>query len=95
MYGLQLSWSKPATSTYIGEIAFAVSISISGLVLFALLIGNMQVILSPYPLAPCHYLQTYLQSNTVRLEEMRVKRRDAEQWMSHRLLPENLRERMR
>ncbi|KAF6173022.1 hypothetical protein GIB67_006398 [Kingdonia uniflora] len=40
-------------------------------------------------------LQTYLQSNTVRLEEMRVKRRDAEQWMSHRLLPENLRERIR
>ncbi|KAF9604326.1 hypothetical protein IFM89_005907, partial [Coptis chinensis] len=38
---------------------------------------------------------TYLQSNTVRLEEMRVKRQDAEQWMSHHLLPENLRERMR
>lgn len=31
----------------------------------------------------------------MRLEEMRVKRRDAEQWMSHRLLPENLRERIR
>ncbi|KAF5191069.1 Cyclic nucleotide-gated ion channel [Thalictrum thalictroides] len=68
------------TSTFVWEIAFAVSISISGLVLFALLIGNMQ---------------TYLQSNTIRLEEMRVKRRDAEQWMSHRLLPENLRERIR
>ena len=26
---------------------------------------------------------------------MRLKRRDAEQWMSHRLLPENLRERIR
>lgn len=26
---------------------------------------------------------------------MRVKRRDAEQWMSHRMLPENLRERIR
>lgn len=68
------------TSTYVGEISFAVSISIFGLVLFALLIGNMQ---------------TYLQSNTIRLEEMRVKRRDAEQWMSHRLLPEDLRERIR
>ncbi|KAK9103862.1 hypothetical protein Sjap_021116 [Stephania japonica] len=68
------------TSTYVWEICFAVIISISGLVLFALLIGNMQ---------------TYLQSNTVRLEEMRVKRRDAEQWMSHRLLPETLRERIR
>lgn len=40
-------------------------------------------------------LQTYLQSTTVRLEEMRVKRRDSEQWMSHRLLPESLRERIR
>ncbi|ERN05005.1 hypothetical protein AMTR_s00053p00015490 [Amborella trichopoda] len=69
-----------ATSTYVWEIAFAVLIAIMGLVLFALLIGNMQ---------------TYLQSTTVRLEEMRVKRRDAEQWMSHRMLPESLRERIR
>ncbi|KAG8390394.1 hypothetical protein BUALT_Bualt01G0078800 [Buddleja alternifolia] len=68
------------TSTYVWEICFAVFISISGLVLFSFLIGNMQ---------------TYLQSTTLRLEEMRVKRRDAEQWMSHRLLPENLRERIR
>ncbi|GMN44440.1 hypothetical protein TIFTF001_013629 [Ficus carica] len=36
-----------------------------------------------------------MQSTTTRLEEMRVKRRDAEQWMAHRLLPENLRERIR
>ncbi|KAF9600996.1 hypothetical protein IFM89_014981 [Coptis chinensis] len=69
-----------AASTYVWEILFAVSISIFGLVLFSLLIGNMQ---------------TYLQSSTVRLEEMRVKRRDAEQWMSHRLLPEDLKERIR
>ncbi|WOL02124.1 cyclic nucleotide-gated ion channel 1 [Canna indica] len=68
------------TSTYIWENMFAVFVSISGLVLFALLIGNMQ---------------TYLQSTTVRIEEMRVKKRDAEQWMSHRLLPENLKERIR
>lgn len=68
------------TSTYVWEICFAVFISISGLVLFSFLIGNMQ---------------TYLQSTTKRLEEMRVKRRDAEQWMSHRLLPGNLRERIR
>ncbi|KAL7003583.1 putative cyclic nucleotide-gated ion channel 9 [Sarracenia purpurea var. burkii] len=40
-------------------------------------------------------MSTYLQSTTIRLEEMRVKRRDAEQWMSHRLLPESLRERIR
>ncbi|CAI9092525.1 OLC1v1027784C2 [Oldenlandia corymbosa var. corymbosa] len=68
------------TSTFVWEICFAVFISISGLVLFSFLIGNMQ---------------TYLQSTTRRLEEMRVKRRDAEQWMSHRLLPESLRERIR
>ncbi|GKV31308.1 hypothetical protein SLEP1_g40009 [Rubroshorea leprosula] len=40
-------------------------------------------------------MQTYLQSTTTRLEEMRVKRRDAEQWMSHRLLPSDLRDRIR
>ncbi|PSS28805.1 Cyclic nucleotide-gated ion channel like [Actinidia chinensis var. chinensis] len=68
------------TSTFVWEICFAVFVSIAGLVLFSFLIGNMQ---------------TYLQSTTMRLEEMRVKRRDAEQWMSHRLLPENLRERIR
>ncbi|KAJ7556118.1 hypothetical protein O6H91_05G069500 [Diphasiastrum complanatum] len=68
------------TSTFVGEIIFAIIIAIVGLVLFALLIGNMQ---------------TYLQSLTVRLEEMRVKRRDAEQWMKHRQLPSNLRNRVR
>ncbi|KAL3653611.1 Cyclic nucleotide-gated ion channel 1 [Castilleja foliolosa] len=68
------------TSTFVWEICFAVFISISGLVLFSFLIGNMQ---------------TYLQSTTLRLEEMRVKKRDAEQWMSHRLLPDSLRERIR
>ncbi|KAL0412212.1 UNVERIFIED_CONTAM: Cyclic nucleotide-gated ion channel 1 [Sesamum latifolium] len=47
------------TSTFVGEILFAVSISIVGLVLFSLLIGNMQ------------------------------------KWMSHRMLPENLRARIR
>ncbi|XP_027103587.1 cyclic nucleotide-gated ion channel 1 isoform X1 [Coffea arabica] len=68
------------TSTFVWEICFAVFISISGLVLFSFLIGNMQA---------------YLQSTTLRLEEMRVKRRDAEQWMSHRLLPDSLKERIR
>ncbi|KAL9250969.1 putative cyclic nucleotide-gated ion channel 8 [Drosera capensis] len=68
------------TSTFPGEILFCIFIAISGLILFALLIGNMQ---------------TYLQSLTVRLEEMRIKRRDSEQWMHHRLLPQDLRERVR
>ncbi|CAL4888769.1 unnamed protein product [Urochloa decumbens] len=67
------------TSTSTSENLFAVFVSTSGLVLFALLIGNVQ---------------TYLQSASVRIEEMRVKRRDTEQWMAHRLLPENLKERI-
>ncbi|KAH6789666.1 cyclic nucleotide gated channel 8 [Perilla frutescens var. frutescens] len=69
-----------ATSTYPGEILFSIAVAILGLLLFALLIGNMQ---------------TYLQSLTVRLEEMRVKKRDSEQWMHHRVLPTELRERVR
>ncbi|XP_031485530.1 probable cyclic nucleotide-gated ion channel 5 isoform X1 [Nymphaea colorata] len=68
------------TSTYIWEVIFSIALAILGLILFALLIGNMQ---------------TYLQSLTIRLEEMRVKRRDSEQWMHHRLLPKDLRERVR
>ncbi|XP_065848759.1 probable cyclic nucleotide-gated ion channel 5 isoform X2 [Euphorbia lathyris] len=68
------------TSTYPAEVIFSIGLAILGLILFALLIGNMQ---------------TYLQSLTIRLEEMRVKRRDSEQWMHHRLLPPDLRERVR
>ncbi|KAL6493909.1 putative cyclic nucleotide-gated ion channel 8 [Orobanche gracilis] len=68
------------TSTYPGEVLFSIAVAILGLLLFALLIGNMQ---------------TYLQSLTVRLEEMRVKKRDSEQWMHHRVLPSELRERVR
>ncbi|KAK7832566.1 putative cyclic nucleotide-gated ion channel 5 [Quercus suber] len=68
------------TSTYPGEVLFSILIAISGLLLFALLIGNMQ---------------TYFQSLTVRVEEMRIKRRDSEQWMHHLLLPQDLRERVR
>jgi len=68
------------TSTYPGEVIFSIALAIAGLLLFALLIGNMQ---------------TYLQSLTIRLEEMRVKRRDSEQWMHHRMLPPELRERVR
>ncbi|KAJ8546324.1 hypothetical protein K7X08_018907 [Anisodus acutangulus] len=68
------------TSTYIGETLFCISISIIGLVLFAQLIGNMQ---------------TYLQSMTVKIEEWRIKKRDIEEWMRHRQLPEDLQERVR
>ncbi|KAL1818986.1 hypothetical protein DCAR_0415218 [Daucus carota subsp. sativus] len=68
------------TTTYVGEISFAIVIAVMGLVLFALLIGNMQ---------------TYLQSTTVRLEEWRIKRTDTEQWMHHRQLPQELRQAVR
>ncbi|CAJ2631331.1 unnamed protein product [Trifolium pratense] len=71
------------TSTYLPEIAFAFFISIFGLVLFSLLIGNMQ---------------KYLESTSVRVEEMRVKMRNAEaaeRWMSRRMLPDYLKKRIR
>ncbi|KAL8153014.1 hypothetical protein V2J09_010774 [Rumex salicifolius] len=68
------------TTTFILETTFCIFISILGLVLFAHLIGNMQ---------------TYLQSITLRLEEWRLKRRDTEEWMGHRQLPQTLRERVR
>ncbi|KAL8501403.1 hypothetical protein ACS0TY_020806 [Phlomoides rotata] len=69
-----------STSNYVGEISFAIIMATLGLVLFALLIGNMQ---------------TYLQSTTVRLEEWRIRRRDTEQWMHHRQLPQELRQSVR
>ncbi|KAK6945464.1 Cyclic nucleotide-binding domain, partial [Dillenia turbinata] len=105
------------TSTYPAEVMFSIFIVIFGLILFAMLIGNMQASLmlctSFYditfrfffaPKVVMHILswglwldleQTYLQSLMIRLEEMRIKRRDSEQWMHHRLLPPDLRERVR
>jgi cyclic nucleotide gated channel, plant len=67
------------TTYYKGEQLFSMCLSVFGLVLMALLIGNMQ---------------TYLQSMTLRLEEMRLRRRDSEQWMRHRVLPDELRDRV-
>lgn len=69
-----------STSMCVGEINFAIIIAILGLVLFALLIGNMQ---------------TYLQSTTVRLEEWRIRKADTEQWMHHRQLPRELKQSVR
>lgn len=68
------------TSSYEGEVIFSIIIVIVGLTLFARLLGNMQ---------------SYLQSITVRLEEMRLKRRDMDQWMQHRQLYPELRQRIR
>ncbi|KAF9624520.1 hypothetical protein IFM89_011633 [Coptis chinensis] len=67
-------------STFPGEVIFCILLAIFGLVLFALLIGNMQ---------------TLLQSLSLRIEEMRLKKRDSEQWMHHRSLPQEIRERVR
>ncbi|OAY45473.1 hypothetical protein MANES_07G063500v8 [Manihot esculenta] len=67
-------------STYEGELLFSIGICIMGLVLFAHLIGNMQ---------------TYMQSTSARLEEWRIRRKDTEEWMSHRQLPPELQERVR
>eukprot|EP00250_Pteridium_aquilinum_P019838 c24595_g1_i1 orf=228-2339(+) len=68
------------TSSYSGELVFSILIVIIGLTLFARLIGNMQ---------------SYVQSITLRLEEMRLKRQDMEQWMQHRQIYPELRGRIR
>lgn len=95
------------TSTYTGEVLFSIAICVLGLILFALLIGNMQVewyVVSLFTLLSLssffawlrvEFLQSYLQSVAIRLEEMRVKKRDAEQWMHHRSLPPEIRHRVR
>ncbi|XP_066375630.1 cyclic nucleotide-gated ion channel 17-like isoform X2 [Miscanthus floridulus] len=67
-------------STFIGETLYAILLAVVGLVLFAHLIGKVQ---------------TYLQSITARVEEWRLKQRDTEEWMRHRQLPHELRERVR
>ncbi|KAL6136332.1 hypothetical protein ACLB2K_061628 [Fragaria x ananassa] len=68
------------TSTYLGETMFSIILCLSGLILFSLLIGNMQ---------------TYLQSMSKKVEESRIKQRDTDEWMRHRQLPEPLQERVR
>ncbi|KAG2252227.1 hypothetical protein Bca52824_082363 [Brassica carinata] len=67
------------TSNSEGEILFAIIICVSGVLLFAVLIGNVQ----------------YLQSTTIRVDEWEEKKRDTEKWMSYRKLPENIKERIR
>ncbi|XP_071722418.1 probable cyclic nucleotide-gated ion channel 20, chloroplastic [Rutidosis leptorrhynchoides] len=67
-------------SYFIWEVLFTMAIIGLGLLLFALLIGNMQ---------------NFLQALGRRRLEMSLRRRDVEQWMSHRRLPEELRRRVR
>nr|GMC74275.1 probable cyclic nucleotide-gated ion channel 20, chloroplastic [Ipomoea batatas] len=67
-------------SYFEGEVLFTMGIIGLGLLLFALLIGNMQ---------------NFLQSLGRRQLEMSLRRRDVEQWMSHRRLSDDLRRRVR
>ncbi|KAG9459812.1 hypothetical protein H6P81_004320 [Aristolochia fimbriata] len=67
-------------STFVWEVLFTMGIIGLGLFLFALLIGNMQ---------------NFLQSLGRRRLEMQLRRRDVEQWMSHRRLPEELKRQVR
>lgn len=42
-----------------------------------------------------HFLKTYLESMSARLEEWRIRKKDTEEWMEHRQLPDHLQERVR
>ncbi|XP_027359099.1 probable cyclic nucleotide-gated ion channel 20, chloroplastic [Abrus precatorius] len=69
------------TPSYFGwEVLFTMAIIGLGLLLFALLIGN---------------IQNFLQGLGRRRLEMQLRGRDVEQWMSHRRLPEDLRKKVR
>ncbi|CAN7112200.1 unnamed protein product [Brassica rapa subsp. narinosa] len=88
-YSYSLFWGFQQISTlagnqvpsyFLGEVFFTMGIIGLGLLLFALLIGNMQ---------------NFLQALGRRNLEMTLRRRDVEQWMSHRRLPEGIRKRVR
>ncbi|KAJ6359260.1 hypothetical protein OIU76_000894 [Salix suchowensis] len=66
-------------SYFVWEVLFTMAIVGLGLLLFALLIGNMQ---------------NFLQSLGQRMSEMSLRQRDIEQWMRHRYLPQELRRRV-
>ncbi|KAL7613845.1 hypothetical protein Lser_V15G08404 [Lactuca serriola] len=67
-------------STFLAETHFCILISLTGLLLLAMVIGTME---------------TYLESRTERLEEYRIQQMDTELWMNHRQLPHAMRERIR
>ncbi|KAK8952321.1 hypothetical protein KSP39_PZI003619 [Platanthera zijinensis] len=88
-YVYSLCWGFQQISTLAGslvpsyfewEVLFTMSIVGLGLLLFALLIGNMQ---------------NFLLALGRRRLEMQLRRRDVEQWMCHRRLPEELRRKVR
>ncbi|XP_061355811.1 probable cyclic nucleotide-gated ion channel 20, chloroplastic [Gastrolobium bilobum] len=67
-------------SKFVWEVLFTMAIIGSGLLLFALLIGN---------------IQNFLQALGRRRLEMQLRRRDVEQWMSHCRFPEDLKKSVR
>ncbi|GMH03921.1 hypothetical protein Nepgr_005760 [Nepenthes gracilis] len=67
-------------SYFVWEVLFTMAIVGLGLLLFALLIGNMQ---------------NFLQSLGRRKLELSLRQRDVEQWMGHRRLPEELKRKVR
>ncbi|XP_024015486.1 putative cyclic nucleotide-gated ion channel 19 [Eutrema salsugineum] len=88
-YSYSLFWGFQQISTLagnvtpsysVGEVFFTMAIIGLGLLLFARLIGNMH---------------NFLQALDRRRMEMMLRRRDVEQWMSHRRLPEGIRKRVR
>ncbi|KAL8530087.1 hypothetical protein ACS0TY_007251 [Phlomoides rotata] len=88
-YVYSLFWGFQQISTLAGnqvpsyfmwEVVFTMAITGVGLLLFALLIGNVQ---------------NFLQALGRRRVEMYVRSRDVEQWMSHHRLPEELQSKVR
>uniref|UniRef100_A0A7N0U3V6 Cyclic nucleotide-binding domain-containing protein n=1 Tax=Kalanchoe fedtschenkoi TaxID=63787 RepID=A0A7N0U3V6_KALFE len=67
-------------SYYVWEVLFTMAIVGFGLLLFALLIGNMQ---------------NFLQALGRRRLEMMLRGRDVDQWMSHRRLPDEIKRKVR
>ncbi|KAI3705332.1 hypothetical protein L1987_75568 [Smallanthus sonchifolius] len=67
-------------STFFAETHFCIIISLTGLLLLAMIIGTME---------------TYLESRTERLEEYRIQQMDTEEYMNHRQLPHEMKERVR
>ncbi|CAA7051276.1 unnamed protein product [Microthlaspi erraticum] len=91
-YSYSLFWGFQQISTlagnqvpsyFLGEVFFTMGIMGLGLLVFALLIGNMQT-----------FLQSLVRRN-LEFTEMTLRRRNVEQWMSHRRLPEGIRMRVR
>ncbi|KAD5961808.1 hypothetical protein E3N88_13281 [Mikania micrantha] len=66
-------------STFFAETHFCIIISLTGLLLLAMIIGTME---------------TYLESRTERLEEYRIQQMDTEEYMNHRQLPQEMKERV-